>query len=50
MKASVSYSELAPCTLPFNPSDPIEIQYADQGIEWKIVDSEVELDLTPYFI
>lgn len=49
MKAGVSYSEVAPCILPFNPSDPIEIQYAQQGIEWKIVDSEVELDLTPYF-
>jgi len=49
MKAGVSYSEVAPCTLPFNPSDPIEIQYAEQGIEWKIVDSELELDLTPYF-
>ena len=43
MKAGVSYSEVAPCTLSFNPSDPIEIQYAEQGIEWKIVDSEVEL-------
>jgi len=50
MKAGVSYSEVAPCTLPFNPADPIELQYAEDGIAWTIVDSEVELDLTPFFM
>ena len=50
MKAGVSYSKITPCRLPFNPSDPIEIQYAENGIPWTIVDSEVELDLTPYFM
>lgn len=50
MKAGVPYSEVAPCRLPFNPSDPIEIQYAEKRLEWTIVDSEAELDLTPYFM
>ena len=49
MKAGVSYSQVAPYTLPFNPADPIEIQYADKNITWKIAQSNLILDLSPFY-
>ena len=48
MKAGVQYDKVASCTLPFKPSDPIEYQFADKGIDWTIADSNYKIDLSPF--